>query len=192
VPDGTDAPSLHAIEQGDLTDESYSDADQQERVEWVVRHSIGPVLDIGCGHGYMLRQYDVPSVGIDFDRRRIIRAQTQYRDYKHVFFCVDAEFGIPFGDQQFETVWLCEVLEHCHWSDAQYILTEALRVSSKRVIITLPKMGGPTEPYHMGDVENDDHRWYATSDMLARLLGDLNWTQALLAKDRFIGLVIDE
>lgn len=181
-PEFTEAPTLEQLHQSDISDDSYSDEDQQQRVEWVLNHSTERVLDIGCGHGYMLSKWSISSVGIDYDRRRIALAQYRqilrdsegfepYRSWQpHTFYCIDALFGLPWHNDRFNTCWLCEVLEHNHLSDAKFLLSEAIRVTSNRVLITLPFMDSVNKPYHLGHLEHGDHKWYPTTDMLERLL----------------------
>ena len=174
----TDVSCLADMNQPGLNDESYSLDFQRERVAWIVDHSgDGKVLDIGCGFGYILAERGMSGVGVDYDMARLsdalYRAEhpDEFPKWRGLqFYALDIRFGLPWDDGSFETVWLAEVLEHCHWSDAQYLLAEAVRCAGEQVLITIPYMPPVGEPYHLGNLESDDHKWYATDEMLARLL----------------------
>ena len=71
--------------------------------------AMGPVLDVGCGSGLMLRHLPPNSVGIDLNPRNIDRAQ-HYAPRARVLLG-DAE-RLQFGNASFAAVLMTEVLEH--------------------------------------------------------------------------------
>lgn len=93
------------------------------RYERVASHCGGSVLDIGCGR-QLLRDY-LPAhadyVGIDLDEPDAIRASA---------------LALPFVDTAFDTVVLCEVLEHLEAPGMA--LREAARVGRRRIVVTVP------------------------------------------------------
>lgn len=72
-------------------------------------HVRGPVLDLGCGSGLMLRHLPAGSVGIDLNPRNVERAR-RYAPHMRLE-RADAE-ALPFPDHSFQAVVCTEVLEH--------------------------------------------------------------------------------
>lgn len=89
----------------------------------VAAHCRGTVLDVGCGR-QILRQYlatDEAYLGIDFEEPRALRASAM---------------ALPLRPLSFDTVVLCEVLEHLEAPGIA--LREAASVSRQRIIVTVP------------------------------------------------------
>lgn len=89
----------------------------------VARHCIGDVLDVGCGR-QILQSYLAPDtryLGVDFEEPRALRASA---------------LALPLLPRTFDTVVLCEVLEHLEATGIA--LREAAAVSRHRIIITVP------------------------------------------------------
>jgi|SRR6185437_8029070 len=93
------------------------------RYAQVAEHCAGTVLDIGCGR-QILRTYLAPAatyLGVDVEEPGALRASA---------------LALPLRPRSFDTVVLCEVLEHLEAPGAA--LREAAAVSRKRIIVTVP------------------------------------------------------
>ena len=177
-------------EHGFLTPASYSDPDQIARMRWVREQLKGSVLDVGTGIGELLREYSGDAVGIDMYRRHIVHAQLTARP-NHRFYCIDIVFGLPFNDKQFETIVMAEVLEHMRFSDAVFVLRDAIRCCSSRIILTFPNMHDGD--YNIGDVESGEHRWSTAMPMFERLIASVSISRTQyveLCNRRFMGIVL--
>lgn len=160
---------LPDIGQPSHAEESYEDARQKIRVGWLVKHSVGTVLDIGCAEGYILAEIDHPNCcGVDFDQNRINAGKKKYPDIR--FYVIDVRYGLPFTDESFDTVLLAEILEHMDFMDSMVLLAEAVRIARAKVLITLPYAGG--EEYDPELVCTRDHLWIPDADHVGRLLSD--------------------
>lgn len=95
------------------------------RYKFISRYCSGAVLDVGCGTGFLKRYLSTNRVdqyiGLDVEGNVDIKASA---------------YHIPFKDNRFDTVVASEVLEHLE--NPISVLRELLRVSDKRVIITIP------------------------------------------------------
>jgi SAM-dependent methyltransferase len=82
----------------------------------------GSVLDVGCGLGGMREWLEPrhPYTGCDLEGGNV-RASA---------------LSLPFGDRTFDTVLLCEVIEHLDLPGLA--IREAARVARSRIIITVP------------------------------------------------------
>jgi len=201
APNMTQAPTLDSFWQPEISDRSYDSPQQLARLSWLTGHTGGNVLDVGCGHGYPLGTHiRVPSVGVDIDRQRISHALARSESEpdgwgRHEWYVMDLVTcrHWPWGDATFETVWLAEVLEHQHLSNARFLISEGVRCARGRLLTTIPWMGEIGESYLIGDCEADDHRWYATPEFLPRLLDGFTYTTEILNPDelqRFIGIIV--
>lgn len=89
----------------------------------VAGHCTGSVLDIGCGR-QVLRTCLAPNVtylGVDLEEPRALRASA---------------LALPVLPLSFDTVVLCEVLEHLEAPGTA--LREAAAVSRRRIVVTVP------------------------------------------------------
>lgn len=96
----------------------------------------GPVLDVGCGDGTLLaflRSGGVRGTGTDFSEVAVHAARGRGVDARLHDAVKDP---LPFRDRSFGTVVLLDVLEHLYDPDA--LLREAVRVSSRDVIVGVP------------------------------------------------------
>ena len=111
------------------------------RYNWPKMHAISPVLDIGTRDGTIFSNSvdGIPSppdiTFFDLD----MWIQEWKPDRK--FVRGDAR-RLPFKDNSFISVTLCDVLEHV--PDPLQVLNEAVRVASQRVVFTTP------DEYHSG------------------------------------------
>lgn len=98
----------------------------------------GKLLDVGCGEGYWLNflmktDLDISGLDISSVRLEVAKRNTKGRDIP--LYLRDIRY-LQFDDEEFDQVTALEVLEHIpEWKEA---LSEILRVSSKRVVITVP------------------------------------------------------
>ncbi|MFH1420717.1 MAG: class I SAM-dependent methyltransferase [Candidatus Aenigmatarchaeota archaeon] len=99
----------------------------------------GTLLDVGCGNGNWLtyvaeRARDLKLSGVDISPKRISTARKRLS--KDVGLEVADIRALPFSNEQFNQVTALEVLEHL--PDWKKGLSELTRVSSHRVIATVP------------------------------------------------------
>ena len=94
------------------------------------------VLDVGCGRADFLKEIkpDYKIAGIEVNMQRVGYCNKVLG--KEVVMLGDLEGKIDFEDNSFDTVVCMEVLEHL--LDPQKALKELVRISRKRVIITVP------------------------------------------------------
>lgn len=108
----------------------------KERLALIKKYIIKEnILDIGCGFGLYvdyLSKIGYQATGIDFVLQFIKSAR---KNKKGTFIKGNVE-KLPFGENQFETVFLFDILEH---GNDKLILTEAIRVSKKRILVIVPK-----------------------------------------------------
>jgi SAM-dependent methyltransferase len=86
------------------------------------------VLEIGIGNGFLsryLRENSVDLHTVDFDER--LRPDT-----------VASVTNLPFPNGSFDTVCCFETLEHLPWDAFVPAVTELVRVSSRKVLLSLP------------------------------------------------------
>jgi SAM-dependent methyltransferase len=107
--------------------------------EWIKEKS---VLDIGCGDGKITSMLN--AVGIDNDAEGIKLAQ----EHGVNAFLGDA-YKLPFIDEQFESVFMGDVLEHMERPLA--ILKEAYRVCKKYLYVAVPIPGMQKDPFHVNE-----------------------------------------
>jgi 2-polyprenyl-3-methyl-5-hydroxy-6-metoxy-1,4-benzoquinol methylase len=108
----------------------------QETLDYIVRDSISPVLDIGCGAGVYVSEMNIRHINCQG-----VEINSEYVDIAlKSNLAVSTYDGktIPFDDSSFNTVMAIEVLEHVEqWEN---LLMEMLRVAARRVIITTPNI----------------------------------------------------
>lgn len=95
----------------------------------------GEVLDLGSGDGLfigLLRQKGISGEGLDISEEGV--AKTLSKGLKASVF--DFNGGIPFGDGTFYVVSMLDLLEHIY--SPGDLLREAVRVSKKYIIISVP------------------------------------------------------
>jgi len=111
--------------------------------DWVVGQSI---LDLGCGLGTLAKYIPIAATytGVDFSSVAIDYAREHAQIGRDaVFVCGDIiKYTAGLLDQSFDTVVLCEVLEHL--ADPLEMISQAKRIARMRVVITVPiNMPGP-------------------------------------------------
>jgi SAM-dependent methyltransferase len=103
---------------------------REQKLRSAFRKQIGRVdslLDVGCGDGAVTLK-----VGEDAGATRIAGVDVVIRPKTFVEVTPYDGLHLPFGDKTFDVVTLMDVLHHC--TDAQAVLTEALRVARMVVI----------------------------------------------------------
>lgn len=95
-----------------------------DRFEWVRSKAEGKILEVGSANGALFA-----NSGLDVHYCDI-------NEFPLPNFTVADAHNLPFPDNSFTTVCVCELLEHVR--DPLQVLREAARVASKRVIFTVP------------------------------------------------------
>lgn len=108
----------------------------KERLQLIGRFTRGKsVLDVGCGYGLYVdyaSSLGFNATGVDFVDEFIESAK---KSKKGNFIKGKAE-KLPFKNNEFDTVFLFDILEH---GDDVKILQEAKRVCNKRILAIVPK-----------------------------------------------------
>ncbi|MEM9264993.1 MAG: class I SAM-dependent methyltransferase [Cyanobacteria bacterium P01_F01_bin.13] len=140
-----------------------------ERVSHLNKYIIGNnVLDVGCGGGAyvnFLAKQCLKVVGVD-----------QYQDFLEVaskanyqgsFVQADAA-SLPFRENYFDSAYCFDVLEHV---DDRKVLKEIARVTSKRIILTVPHRDEHMEQFGLSFMTYRDptHLRYYSEDLLYKL-----------------------
>jgi SAM-dependent methyltransferase len=105
------------------------------------------VLDVGCAYGNLLlmlnaalgKREDIRLIGVDLYQGSIDYAQafaTYVEGFRNCRFQLgDLSNGLPFGDDSFDAISLCDVLEHMDRPDAA--LRELVRIAKPGAIIVI-------------------------------------------------------
>jgi 2-polyprenyl-3-methyl-5-hydroxy-6-metoxy-1,4-benzoquinol methylase len=103
----------------------------------ILHYGQAPMLDFGCGIGtYVaaLQEKGLLVAGIELQADYVATGQTMGRNISHY-----NGRRIPFADNEFETVYAIEVLEHIpEWENS---LAEMLRVARSTVLLSVPNIG---------------------------------------------------
>lgn len=105
-------------------------------VEFAASEAGRTIVDIGCGYGsyaLRLRERGHEVTGLELDPGAVEQARGRGLDVVQG----DAA-STPFDDDAFDTAILFEVLEHV--AEPEQVLREALRVSSRNVLVTVPNV----------------------------------------------------
>ena len=93
-------------------------------------------LDVACGDGLLLRallQKGVSASGVDISEEGVKKCREKGLDVSVVDIATE---NLPFQDGTFDTVSMLDVLEHVYAPEE--LLQEAIRVSRKYIIISVP------------------------------------------------------
>lgn len=97
----------------------------------------GPILDVGCGDGSLAQDLrertGAPVVAVDLSVKRVARAASRVPG---LAVSQAGIYALPFPDRAFPLVTCTDLLEHL--DDPQAALRELVRVSSARVLVTVP------------------------------------------------------
>jgi ubiquinone/menaquinone biosynthesis C-methylase UbiE len=100
------------------------------------------ILDLGCGEGVLTERWaqrlgDGRVVGLDLPDPKLAAEWERRARPNLEFLTGDLGAGLPYGDGEFELVAATEVLEHV--SDPERVLAEMARVSSRHLIVSVPR-----------------------------------------------------
>lgn len=108
----------------------------RERLKLIDQYMVGSnILDVGCGFGLYVDYVGSKGLlgtGVDNVAEFIKSAK---KSKKGNFIKADIE-RLPFIKNQFDTTFMFDILEH---GDDMKILTEAKRVTSKRILVIVPR-----------------------------------------------------
>ncbi len=160
----------------------------RDRIDWLVGHATGDVLDVGCSQGIAAllvarARTDGQVVGVDNEPDRLVyasadRAREPAEVAARVTFLAASGSALPFARERFDTVLLGEVLEHLEKPDE--VLAEVGRVLRPGGVVAITVPFG-LSPHH-------DHRqtFYA-ADLLDTVATHLAPTSIDLV-DRYLRL----
>jgi len=95
--------------------------------------SAGPILEIGCSVGHLMRHGAAKKIGIDYD----LAALTQARAKQFPVALMDVQRGLSFKDNSFTSIECQHVIEHV--KNPLFVLQECCRVlkpGGKLVVVT--------------------------------------------------------
>lgn len=101
----------------------------------VAAHTVGSVLDLGCGYGVLSRFVHRPYLGVDFSPFVIGKARQLNGGNRAEFLAGDI-LDLPELDL-FDTVAMLEVLEHL--DDPAQMVDLARPLARKRIVVSVPK-----------------------------------------------------
>lgn len=91
------------------------------------------VLDVGCSYGHCLAHFGPGSLGIDSNEEQVAFCRALGLDAQ----VVDANAPLPFEPGRFDTVWMCDVLEHLNAPRAALRSVRGVLRPGGRVIVFL-------------------------------------------------------
>lgn len=123
-----------------------------------VFHPIKTILDVGCGPGSLVAEFnnnykEIDAYGVDISNWCVSNPKPGAEGKLHEGLAV----AIPAKDYNFELVILCDVLEH---QPAEYLdlaISEACRVSNGFIFITIPIPFSGVGTYQWGKEKFVDH-----------------------------------
>lgn len=133
----------------------------------ILRHVVGPTIDLGCGAGQLLERLPAGSLGIELNP--FLVANLRERGLR-VVPAVQSENGFSLKDvsvSEFQTLVLSHVLEH--FNNADQVLRDLLRdcagLGISSVIIVVPgEVGFRSDPTHKTFVDMDYLRTHGMID----------------------------
>jgi len=110
----------------------------QKNLRWrkVSKHVDGSVLDLGCGSGEFSEYVDGYYVGVDQDKKAIVKAKQKFPNRSFLVKNIDKE-KIEFK-KKFDNVVMLAFIEHLNSFDSVKKIVDKNLSSNGRVIITTP------------------------------------------------------
>ncbi len=134
-------------------------------VELTVSTPLGDLLDVGCGHGRILkllasRAQRAVGVDIDADARRFARAEVLLAGLPHCTLRKGDMYALPFADEEFDTVILDDVLNTA--SRPLAAIAEAARLlrPGGRLILL-----ATTEAFSVRDISSNFASWCRATEL---------------------------
>lgn len=108
--------------------------EQMERIDFIVSHASGLILDVGSDSGYILNQCG-GEVGLDLFRSRIKAAKYWYPTLNFVQALAE---NLPFKEATFDTVILAELLEHVRVPEPVLAQAHMVLKLGGKLVVTVP------------------------------------------------------
>jgi 2-polyprenyl-3-methyl-5-hydroxy-6-metoxy-1,4-benzoquinol methylase len=147
---------------------------QQARYDWIIKSAgelkAKKVLDLGSGDGalsYLLAREGAVVVGVDNDELGVEFAEANLKsvdpDNKLQYsFITGSAYQLPFPDESFDIVALCEVIEHL--AEPERMLVEVKRVLKPggKLVLTTPHRlrETPADPNHVQEFFPEELRLF--------------------------------
>jgi len=129
-----------AVAWKDYKDLGFQQKHRIDQVISLVPSDSNPVLELGCGFGYICDRLTKKNViGVDYSISTLKHAKCE-----KVLATCDA---LPFRNNCFDTVIASELLEHLNDEELSRTINEIERVSRRYVLITVPYMENPWETF---------------------------------------------
>ncbi|MBK8901480.1 MAG: class I SAM-dependent methyltransferase [Anaerolineaceae bacterium] len=130
----------------------------------LTRHFHGQVLDVGCGIGEFLQQYNGDSLGIDINPLMVRHCHQQ-----GFTCCVSGAYPLPFTEGSFDGVLASNILEHL--DSVETAVAEAARVLKPGGVLAI------TVPQEAGFKHDDTHVNLLKQSDLAQIARRFNLQQ---------------
>ncbi len=157
-----------------------------DRVMHLEKFLIGSkILEAGCGGGAytnFLSEQGFQVIGVDL-YSEFLKIAIE-KDLKGTFIQADI-LSLPFNDNQFDSSFSFDVLEHV---DDVVAIQELARVTSQRIILTVPQQDESFKDFGLTFVTYQDstHLRYYTEDSLLRLCDVVNPKNVQIVKEGLI------
>ena len=119
--------------------ETLHKPEQIARIEWLKHacNGVTNILDLGCNWGYILNELK-GKTGMDINPENIDKAMRVFPTRHWMAGDITKDLG-KFGMNSYAIVVLADVLEHLTKEDVVNVLDEAMGISRRKVLITLPR-----------------------------------------------------
>ena len=151
----------------------------KKRIECVLPHVRGELLDIGCGGNHLVKSYSEKGTGVDV------------HPWNGVDIVIKDSSKLPFEDEKFETVTILAALNHI--TNRDDVLKEVHRVLKKDGILIITMLGPKFSKFwhfirkksdpdqHERHIHNEEV-WGFTDDGLVKLLESAGFNVTLKKK----------